>query len=186
MKKNAWSKIVVVVSATLLMGCQQDQSAAKDPNVSVAPTAVPTTAPITQLGAQTRDALIAALADERRAHATYEAVAARFDNARPFSNIVNAERRHESFLLPLFEKYKVTVPANEFTKEKVEVPEAMADACRNAIDGEKANIAMYERFLTFVKESDIRETFTYLRDASNNNHLPAFERCATGRGPQRN
>ena len=186
MKTNARTTIVLVISAILLVACQQDQTAAKDPNVGAGPAAVPSAASVSQLDNQTRDALIAALADERRAHATYEAVAAKFGDARPFSNIVNAERRHESFLLPLFEKYKVTVPANEFTKEKVVVPETLADACREAVEGEKDNIAMYERFLAFVEEPDIRETFTYLRDASNNNHLPAFERCGMGRGPRRN
>ncbi|HEX6123893.1 MAG TPA: ferritin family protein [Pyrinomonadaceae bacterium] len=188
MKTNAWRTLALLVSATALLGCQGNQTAAKDPNMGAAPTAAPTaaTASIAQVDDQTRDALIAALADERRAHATYEAVAAKFGEARPFSNIVNAERRHESFLLPLFEKYKVTVPENEFTKEKVVVPATLADACRQAVEGEKANIRMYERFLVFAKESDIRETFTYLRDASNNNHLPAFERCLTGRGPRRN
>lgn len=186
MRTSARPTIVLVISAILLVGCQQDQTAAKDPNVGAGPTAVPTTASIAQLDNQTRDALIAALADERRAQATYEAVAAKFGDARPFSNIVNAERRHESFLLPLFEKYKVMLPANEFSKEKVVVPETLPDACRDAVKGEKDNIAMYDRFLAFVKEPDIRETFTYLRDASNNNHLPAFERCGMGRGPRGN
>lgn len=186
MRTTVSTTIVLVISAILLVGCQQEQTAAKDPNAGAGPTAVPMTASVSQLDDQTRDALIAALADERRAQATYEAVVTKFGDARPFSNIVNAERRHESFLLPLFEKYKVTVPANEFSKEKVVVPETLPDACREAVDGEKDNIAMYERLLAFVKESDIRETFTYLRDASNNNHLPAFERCAMGRGPRRN
>ena len=174
---------LLISAAILLGGCQQNQTAAKDPNVAAGPTAVPTTAPVSQLNDKTRDALVAALVDERRAHATYEAVVEKFGDVRPFSNIVNAERRHESFLLPLFEKYRITVPANQFAKEKILVPEILADACRQAIDGEKENIAMYDRFLEFITESDIRQTFTYLRDASRNNHLPAFERCSTRRGP---
>ena len=131
---------------------------------------------------KTKNALLDALADERRAQATYEAVIAKFGDARPFSNIVNAEKRHESFLLSLFEKYGVEVPQNEFGKEKTEVPGTLTETCQQGIEGEKANIAMYDKFLEFVKEKDIRETFTYLRDASKNNHLPAFERCAKGRG----
>ena len=131
---------------------------------------------------KTKKALLDALADERRADATYEAVIAKFGDARPFSNIVNAEKRHESFLFPLFEKYSVEVPKNEFSKEKMEIPATLIEACKQGIEGERLNIAMYDKFLEFVKEEDIRETFMYLRDASKNNHLPAFERCAEGRG----
>lgn len=135
-----------------------------------------------RLDEKTEKALLAALADERRAFAEYEAALAKFGDARPFSNIVNAEKRHESFLLPLFEKYGVKVPENEFTKDKAQVPATLAEACQKGVEGEKANIALYDGFLEFVKEADIREVFTILRDASKNNHLPAFERCAEGRG----
>ena len=119
-----------------------------------------------KLDEKTEKALLAALADERQAQATYEAVIAKFGNARPFSNIVNAEKRHESILLPLFEKYGVELPKNEFNKDKAQVPATLTEACQNAVKGERANIALYDGFLEFVKESDIREVFVYLRDAS--------------------
>ena len=168
--------------------CQQTGQISENTTPAVSPenqtvaTPTPTAAQTGKLDNKTRQALLDALADERRAQATYEAVIAKFGDARPFSNIVNAEKRHESFLLPLFEKYSVDVPQNEFSKEKTEVPETLIEACKQGIEGERLNIAMYDRFLEFVKEKDIRETFTYLRDASKNNHLPAFERCAEGRG----
>lgn len=186
MRKIDWSTCLLVVLSVVLIGCQLDNTAANDPNLDEGLTAIPPTASNPQLDDKTRDALVAALADERRAHATYEAVVAKFGEARPFSNIVGAERRHESFLMPLFEKYKVPIPANEFVKEKVLVPGTLSEACRQAVEGEKANIAMYERFLVFAQEPDIRQTFSYLRDASNNNHLPAFERCSVRKGPGRN
>ncbi len=175
------------LSGSLLFSaaCQQGQmSENKTPAVSPEnqTVATPTAAQTGKLDDKTHQALFDALADERRAQATYEAVIAKFGDARPFSNIVNAEKRHESFLLPLFEKYGAEIPQNEFSKEKTEVPATLTEACKQGIEGEKANIAMYDRFLEFVKEKDIRETFTYLRDASKNNHLPAFERCAEGRG----
>jgi rubrerythrin len=135
-----------------------------------------------KLDEKTEKALLEALADERRAFAEYEAVVEKFGDVRPFSNIVKAEKRHESFLLPLFEKYGLKAPENEFTKEKALNPATVAEACQNGVKGEKANIAMYNKFLEFVKETDIRETFTYLRDASEKNHLPAFERCGGAGG----
>jgi rhodanese-related sulfurtransferase len=135
-----------------------------------------------KLDERTEKALLAALADERQAQAVYGAVLDKFGDARPFSNIVGAEKRHEAQLLPLFEKYGVKVPQNEFTKEKVQLPETLAEACRKGVEGEKANIALYDGFLEFVRETDIRDAFVYLREASKNNHLPAFERCGGQRG----
>jgi hypothetical protein len=37
---------------------------------------------------------------------------------------------------------------------------------------------MYDRFLEFVQEADLRAAFTQLRHVSQNHHLPAFQRCA--------
>jgi rhodanese-related sulfurtransferase/rubrerythrin len=135
-----------------------------------------------KLDEKTRNALISALNDERRAFATYEAVLAKFPDTRPFLNIVNAEQRHESFLLPLFAKYGVTTPKNEVDPAKIAVPASIADACKAGIEAEKANIALYDGFFAFVKEPDIREVFTRLQTASRDNHLPAFTRCSEGGG----
>lgn len=180
MKNMIFTAILVVLTAALMTTCRQNQLisgntdapivvANEDKSVSVAPKL--------QIDEKTRQALFDALADERRAQATYEAVLTKFGDVRPISNIVNAEKRHESFLLPLFEKYGVNAPENEFSKEKPAAPETLIEACKQGIEGEKANIAMYDRFLEFVKEDDIREVFKYLQEASKNNHLPAFERC---------
>ncbi|MGB7202952.1 MAG: rhodanese-like domain-containing protein [Pyrinomonadaceae bacterium] len=131
---------------------------------------------------KTRQALIAALEDERRAQATDQAVLDSFDGARPFVNIIEAERRHESFLVPLFKKYGVEIPKGEFDPAKMPAPASLKEACEAGIAAEKANIALYDDFLKFVKEPDIRQTFELLRSASQDNHLPAFTRCSEG-GP---
>jgi rubrerythrin len=170
--------------ASLFSACEQSRSNAGNSTPPVAATNENQNLQVegkSMLDAKTRQALLDALADERKAEAMYEAVIAKFGDVRPFSNIVNAERRHSSFLMPLFEKYAVEVPKNA-AGEKLQVPGNFAEACKQSVEGEKLNIAMYDKFLEFVKEDDIRETFTYLRDASKNNHLPAFERCSQGRG----
>jgi rubrerythrin len=132
-----------------------------------------------------KQALLEALEDERRAKATYTSVIHKFGNPRPFSNIVKAEARHESFLLELFAKYKFEVPENQFSGRSIDVAATVSENCAKAIEGEKANIAMYDRLLTTVSESDVKDTFLYLRGASKDNHLPAFERCLQGgRGPR--
>lgn len=134
-----------------------------------------------KLDEKTQQALISALADERKAFATYQAVLVKFPDARPFANIVNAEQRHESFLLPLFAKYGVTTPKNEFDPAKIAVPETLSEACKAGVEAEKANIAIYDGF-AFVKEPDIKDVFTRLQAASRDNHLPAFTRCSEGGG----
>jgi len=134
----------------------------------------------TKLDEKTQNALIAALQDERRAQATYQAVLGKFTNARPFANVIEAERQHEAFLLPLFAKYGVTIPRNEFDPSKVEVPASLVEACKVGVSAENENIALYDGFMQFVKEADIKEVFTRLQSASRDNHLPAFTRCSEG------
>ena len=130
---------------------------------------------------RTVNALISALEDERRAEATYRAVLNKYADARPFANVIEAEKRHQSFLLPLFEKYGVAVPANQFDPANIPVPDSIAEACKAGVTAENENIALYDGFLGFVKEQDIREVFERLQNASRENHLPAFTRCADGR-----
>lgn len=184
---NIFKSIMFLLVFNLVSACQQGPAV----NGNIAPPAAvnqknsTNTAITGQTDEQMRQALLEALTDERRAFATYEAVLAKFPDAMPFANIVNAEKRHESFLLPLLEKYEVSVPKNEFTKEGFPAPETLIEACQQGIEGEKRNIAMYDRLLGAVKESDVRDTFTYLRNASRDNHLPAFERCSQGRGKGR-
>ncbi|MBK8465242.1 MAG: DUF2202 domain-containing protein [Chloracidobacterium sp.] len=133
-----------------------------------------------KLDQKTQDALIAAIADERLSQATYQAVLNKFPSSRPFINIVEAEKKHESFLLPLFAKYGVAVPANEFDPAKITVPADLIEACKAGVKLENDNIALYEGYFRFVKEPDIKEVFTRLQSASRDNHLPAFMRCSEG------
>lgn len=131
---------------------------------------------------KTRSALLAALDDERRSEALYQAMADKFDGGRPFVNIVRAEKRHQEMLLPLFEKYGVAVPKNTYEAGKMNVPATRIDACKSGMESEKKNIAMYDGFFEFVKQPDVIEVFKYLQTASRENHLPAFTRCAEGGG----
>lgn len=181
MRNRSIIAAAVVTGAAVLSACERSGpagSVSEAGNFSV-PNAV-RTAGSQELDAKTRQALLDALADERRAEATYKAAIAQFGDVRPFSNIVNAERRHEEFLIPLFDRYGIPVPENEITRSPSDVPATLTEACQAGIEGEKANIAMYDKFLEFVTEPQIREVFTYLRGASKDNHLPAFERCVSG------
>jgi rubrerythrin len=171
-----------------VLSCQQYNSAKSsliEPALASATPPAKPDVPNVTASEDLKQALLEALADERRARATYKAGIDKFDNPRPFSNVVKAEARHESFLLELFAKYGFEVPENQFSGKSMDVLSTVAENCANAVDGEKANIAMYDRLLTTVSESDVKERFLYLRSASKDNHLPAFERCSQGgRGPR--
>ncbi|MDP8255264.1 MAG: DUF2202 domain-containing protein [Candidatus Alcyoniella australis] len=138
--------------------------------------AAPGRAVAQQLDQRTADALTAALNDEYKAEALYAAIIARHGEVRPFSNIINAEQRHSAMLIPLFEKYGVTVPTNDWAS-KVEAPDSLLEACEQGVSAEVENVALYDEFLNFVTQQDIREVFVYLRNASRDNHQPAFQRC---------
>ena len=126
---------------------------------------------------KTKTALLGALKDERRAEATYQSVLSKFPGARPFVNIIEAEKRHQTQLLPLLKKYGVAEPANEFDPAKIPAPATLNDACAAGVQAEKENIALYDEYLKFITEADIKDVFVRLQAASRDNHLPAFTRC---------
>ena len=130
-----------------------------------------------------RKALEELLDDEYKAHTTYRQVIGDFGAVRPFINIVDAEARHISALLSLFEKYEMAAPDNRWTGN---VPRfaSVHDACVASVQGEIENVALYDRALTSTRRSDILSVYEALRSASQDRHLPAFRRC-TQRGPGR-
>jgi len=128
-------------------------------------------------------ALGSALQDERHAEAFYAAVMAKFGDARPFSNIIEAERQHEAMLIGLYETYGVAVPENGYTTGALEAPmapETLVEACKIGVEAEIANRDLYDGNLlpAVAAYPDITLVMQRLRDASEENHLPAFQRCA--------
>lgn len=146
-----------------------------------------------ELTAQEIKDLLAALDDEYKAHTTYRQVIADFGEVRPFSNIVEAEHRHIGALLVLFERYGVPVPQNPWVG-RVPRYSSIAQACQASVEDEINNAALYDRVLLGTDRTDLITTYKNLQRASQENHLPAFERCAErhqenteedGRGHQR-
>lgn len=115
-----------------------------------------------------------ALQDEHLAQSRYKNVLETFGDIRTFAQIKEAELRHISALLPLFEKYQVPVP-EDISQSFVKTPGSVKSAFAASVEGEVDNIAMYEKFLAYDLPNDIRMVFTQLRNASRN-HLAAFER----------
>lgn len=115
-----------------------------------------------------------ALQDEHLAQSRYKNVLETFGDIRTFAQIKEAELRHISALLPLFEKYQVPVP-EDISQSFVKTPRNVKSAFAASVEGEVDNIAMYEKFLSYELPNDITMVFTQLRNASKN-HLAAFER----------
>ncbi len=124
------------------------------------------------------NALVEAINDEYKARAMYQCVINQFGRVRPFINIIEAETRHIQALIPLFHKYGVPVPEDDWL-QRVDTPESIVAACRIGVDAEIENAGMYDRLLKQTEGyPDIQQVMTNLQRASTENHLPAFQRCS--------
>lgn len=132
--------------------------------------------PVSELSQETIGFLEAAIADERKALATYEAVINKFGAVRPFINIARAEEQHITMLKALFDKYGVEIPAD--TTVIGSLPDSLSEVCAIGVQAEIDNGQLYQDMIGSIQEQDIKEVFTSLASASLNMHLPAFERCA--------
>ncbi|MGD8607774.1 MAG: DUF2202 domain-containing protein [Myxococcales bacterium] len=124
------------------------------------------------------EALHAALDDEYHARATYRAVLDAFGEVRPFINIVESEERHIEALKRQCEKHGIEIPSDQWVG-RVSAPESLKQACDDAVKAERDNAALYEKLIEAAREHpDVQETFRRLQAASQQRHLPAFERAA--------
>lgn len=124
-------------------------------------------------------ALNEALDDEYRAFATYEQVLADFGEVQPFNNILEAEGRHIEALLTLFARYGLSIPENPWPGN-VDSYASLQAACEAGVAAEIANAEIYQRLLQSTERPEILTVFRNLHDASQQRHLPAFQRCAQG------
>jgi len=121
--------------------------------------------------------LVEAVNDEYKARAMYRLVISNFGEIRPFINIVDAESRHIQALLPLFKKYGIPIPEDDW-ESRVECPVSILEACQAGVQAEIDNAEMYEKLLDSTKQyPDVQVVLKQLQRASRENHLPAFQRC---------
>jgi hypothetical protein len=92
--------------------------------------------------------------------------------------IKGAEEQHIASLKAIYDKYGLTVPQNNWSGQ-INSPETLTEACQLGVDAEIANAALYqEKLLPAVKDyEDITLVFENLSSASEQKHLPAFDRC---------
>jgi hypothetical protein len=131
------------------------------------------------------DGLLLALNDEYHAWAVYDQVIADFGDVRPFTNIRRSEATHISALTELFDAYDVPVPDNPWPGN---VPsfDSVTDACAAGAAAEIANVDLYDELFSSTDRDDVLTVYQSLQRASEESHLPAFQRCSDGDGGQGN
>lgn len=131
---------------------------------------------MTHLSTKEIAALHDALDDEYKAWATYDQVIDDFGPIRPFINIRDAEARHIDALLQVFDDYGLTAPANNWIGRAPHYEDVEA-ACAAGVEAEIENAELYDRIIQGTTRPDIQVVYRNLRDASQERHLPAFQRC---------
>lgn len=131
------------------------------------------------LSADEVDGLLLALNDEYRAWAIYGQVIIDHGDVRPFTSIQSSEASHINSLIALFNTYGIPVPENPWIGQ---VPSftTTPEACAAGVDAEILNSELYDKLFSTTDRQDILDVYTFLQQASDSNHLPAFERCSTG------
>ncbi len=193
MKRTIYSiGILLVLAGVLLLYSPQTKYYSKNTPINVSPSPlvdkstcvgeaclkVPAlTYPAGSLQQNAQSALNKALADEYKAHATYQAVIEKFGMVRPFSMIIRSEEQHIASLKTLYDKYGIPVPEDQ--TGKVTVPQTLQESCQIGVEAEIANAALYrDTLLPQVKDyPDITSVFTLLMNASQQRHLIAFNKC---------
>lgn len=135
--------------------------------------------PVSQLPQEVQNALNKAIDDEYKAQATYQKVIAKLGSVRPFAMIIGAEGQHIASLKAIYDKYGIKPPENTWAS-KVGSPATLQEACRVGVEAEIVNAKLYkDELLPVVKDyEDITLVFTNLMNASEQKHLPAFQRCS--------
>ena len=115
---------------------------------------------------------------EYAAYGTYAVILEEYGERNPFENIMKSERRHIESLEQIPDRYDVPHPLENPYLGLIEGPGNPAEAAQAVADVEIANVALYERQLEEVAEHpDILEVFLNLQAASQQHHLPAFQRA---------
>lgn len=133
--------------------------------------------PAGELTKEAKMALDEAIKDEYKALTFYQAVISKFGSTRPFSMVQGSEEQHIASLKAIYQKYGLIAPAN--STPKTTVPRSLQEACQAGVDAEIANVSLYKDKLlpSVLGYEDITFVFNNLMNASQQKHLPAFEKC---------
>lgn len=111
----------------------------------------------------------------------YEAVMTAHGQVRPFSNIIQAEKRHSAKVREELTRLGIEYTDTNPFLGKITAPATLLEACQQGVDAEIENIALYDEILPTIANGQVKATLADLQWASRERHLPAFQRCV-GRG----
>lgn len=130
---------------------------------------------------EVEEAVLEALAGtegEYTAYATYDGILNKYGSVNPYANIMAAEAKHIDSLKQILDQYEVAYPVENPYLGRIEASESLAAAAQAGVDAEIANVALYEEQLEAVGDyPDIVSVFQKLQAASQEQHLPAFQRA---------
>lgn len=78
-------------------------------------------------------------------------------------------------MILLFEEHSLNVPKNEWN-DIVLSYDSINEACEAGVEIEIEKIRLYEKLIVDITDENIVIVFQFLRDKSQNNNLPAFEK----------
>ncbi len=129
-------------------------------------------------------ALCEALDDEYKARATYYAVIRAFGPVLPFANIIQSEQRHINMLLGVLEQRGLAAIDDPYGPD-LPAPASLEEAYQAGVEAEIENVALYDRLLAAAEgDETVSWVFRSLRRASQDCHLPAFQRFLDGHGAE--
>lgn len=135
--------------------------------------------PVSTLPQSVQDALTKSLDNEYKLRDYYQAVINKFGDTRPFSMIIGAEDQHIAVLTSLFQKYGLTILADNWANQTYSLSTFQL-ACQTSVTYEQDTVDLYNNLSNQVTNyPDIMTVFTSIKEAAQNNHLPAFDKCSS-------
>lgn len=120
--------------------------------------------------------LAAAIQEEYSAMNTYLAIMEVLGDIQPFARIARSEQQHVNALIRVAERFGVEVPENAGEVADIEWT-TFEEACQLGVIFEQLDADLYDELLPNTTNPVLIRVYTNLRQASLNNHLPAFEAC---------
>jgi hypothetical protein len=118
---------------------------------------------------------------EYAAVAHYQAVLDAYGPVEPYATIKVSEERHIEALVRQLTRYGIDIPENPYLGN-VDAPADLETAAREWAEGERLNVAMYDRIIGQATDDRLIRVLENLRRASLEQHLPAFEAAAANGG----
>lgn len=194
---NIHQGLVVLALTAALAGCSTAPTAPTTPSSSAAASSAATTATMaasSMVSTPPAPASVDTAAEkaawealmspdgEYAAYAAYQGVIDAYGQVEPYLTIQAAEQQHIDALVRQLSRTDVVVPANPYLGT-IPAPASLKEAALAWAEGERANVAMYDRLLAeATDDSRLTGVLENLRQASQDSHLPMFEAAAAKDG----